>query len=85
MISSDLTHVSVMALQFLALRSAEAHIKVPPHAATLLQAIYSPRFFREMPPVGMNLTFAKGPASALIFARPPLCSAGKNLTTSSPS
>ena len=37
-----------------------------------------------IPPVGMNLSLLYGAATALIMARPPDGSAGKNLTTSSP-
>jgi hypothetical protein len=37
-----------------------------------------------MPPVGMTLNWGKGALMALIFARPPDCSAGKNLMSSSP-
>ncbi len=40
---------------------------------------------RLMPPVGMKRSPGKGAAMALIMGRPPLASAGKNLTTSSPS
>ena len=36
------------------------------------------------PPVGMKRTDRNGAASALTMAAPPSCSAGKNLTVSSP-
>ena len=56
----------------------------PPTQATFAMARKSGAFCALMPPVGQKRTSPKGPAQALSIARPPACSAGKNLSSLKP-
>src|SRR5215510_7578089 len=59
-------------------------IHEPPHATTRLKPRYAETLIALIPPVGMNETSPYGAAIAFKNARPPLGSAGKNLTVVRP-
>src|SRR5262249_5241079 len=59
-------------------------IQLPPQATTCGKARYWPMFFVSIPPVGMNRRFLYGAQIARKNSTPPMGSAGKNFTTSTP-